>query len=39
MKGKGIDVDAISKQVEGKFISAFVRATKPSSCCAPSCCA
>jgi ubiquinone/menaquinone biosynthesis C-methylase UbiE len=35
----GIDVDSIAPQVEGKFISAFIRATKPAqSCCAPSCC-
>jgi hypothetical protein len=26
----GIDADAIAPQVEGKFVSAFVRATKPS---------
>jgi len=26
-------------EVEGKFISAFVRATKPAvACCAPGCC-
>jgi arsenite methyltransferase len=25
----GIDVDAIASQVDGKFMSAFVRATKP----------
>ncbi|MFN7925557.1 MAG: arsenite methyltransferase [Bryobacteraceae bacterium] len=37
---EGIDVDAIAPQVEGKFMSAFVRATKPkASCCAPGCCA
>jgi SAM-dependent methyltransferase len=30
--GSGIDVDAIAPQVEGKFISAFVRAIKPSRC-------
>ena len=28
--GSGIDVDAIAPQVEGKFMSAFVRAVKPS---------
>ncbi len=27
--GKGIDVDALAPQVDGKFISAFVRARKP----------
>ena len=28
---KGIDVDAIAPQVDGKFMSAFVRATKPAA--------
>jgi arsenite methyltransferase len=35
---EGIDVDAIAPQVDGKFMSAFVRATKPKGCCAPACC-
>lgn len=37
---EGVDVDAIAKQVEGKFISAFVRAKKPrpAPCCASECC-
>lgn len=36
---EGIDVDAIAPQVEGKFMSAFVRARKPeAACCAPGCC-
>ena len=35
----GVDVDAIAQPVEGKFLSAFVRATKPgAACCAPGCC-
>jgi SAM-dependent methyltransferase len=35
----GIDVDSIAPQVEGKFMSAFVRAIKPMApCCAPGCC-
>jgi arsenite methyltransferase len=34
----GIAVDAIAAQVEGKFLSAFIRATKPAACCAPGCC-
>jgi thioredoxin type arsenate reductase len=29
LSGQGLDVDAIAPQVEGKFMSAFVRATKP----------
>ena len=36
---KGVDVDAIASQVNGKFMSAFIRAIKPASCCAPGCCA
>ena len=39
LSGQGIDVDAVAEAVEGKFMSAFVRAVKPQvSCCAPSCC-
>lgn len=35
----GVSVDEIAPMVEGKFISAFVRATKPkASCCGPDCC-
>ncbi len=35
----GVDVDAIAPAVEGKFLSAFIRAVKPQpSCCAPGCC-
>ena len=30
LSGEGIDVDAIAPQVDGKFMSAFVRAVKPS---------
>ena len=29
--GHGVDVDAIVPQVEGKFISAFIRARKPAA--------
>jgi arsenite methyltransferase len=38
LAGQGLDVDAIMPQVDGKFMSAFVRATKPKSCCGPACC-
>ena len=31
LAGKGIDVDALAPQVEGKFMSAFIRAVKPSA--------
>ncbi|HZZ38381.1 MAG TPA: arsenite methyltransferase [Acidobacteriaceae bacterium] len=36
----GVDVDALAPQVHEKFMSAFVRATKPAeACCGPDCCA
>ncbi len=35
---QGIDVEAIASEVDGKFMSAFVRATKPAPCCGPACC-
>jgi arsenite methyltransferase len=35
----GVEVDRIAREVENKFVSAFVRATKPESpCCGPACC-
>jgi arsenite methyltransferase len=42
LSGAGVDVDAIASAIEGRFMSAFVRATKPADttlrCCAPGCC-
>jgi arsenite methyltransferase len=40
LSSSGVDVDAIAPQVDGKFMSAFVRAVKPTAkaCCGPSCC-
>ncbi len=43
LAAEGIDVDAMATLVDGKFMSAFVRATKPGAtakepCCAPGCC-
>jgi arsenite methyltransferase len=43
LSAEGIDVDAIAHEVDEKFMSAFVRATKPLApakqpCCSPSCC-
>jgi arsenite methyltransferase len=42
LAGKGLDVDAIAESVDGKFMSAFIRATKPQTaeraCCEPGCC-
>ncbi len=38
LQDQGIDVEAIAPQIDGKFMSAFVRAVKPAACCAPGCC-
>jgi len=43
LAGQGIDVNAIAPQVDGKFLSAFIRAVKPvptagQACCSPTCC-
>ncbi len=38
LTGQGIDVNALAPRVQGKFMSAFIRATKPAACCAPGCC-
>ncbi|MGH9663172.1 MAG: arsenite methyltransferase [Bryobacteraceae bacterium] len=41
LTAEGVDVDAIAPQVDGKFMSAFVRAVKPAvqlACCGPGGC-
>jgi SAM-dependent methyltransferase len=41
LSGQNIDADAIAPQLDGKFMSAFVRAVKPQRqepCCGPTCC-
>ena len=39
LSGQGLEVDALAREVGDKFISAFVRASKPAvACCATSCC-
>ncbi|HET7890801.1 MAG TPA: arsenite methyltransferase [Candidatus Sulfotelmatobacter sp.] len=42
LAGQGIDVDVLAPQVDGKFLSAFIRAVKPEraqkACCGPTCC-
>ncbi len=39
LAGQGLDADALANQVDGKFISAFIRARKSAaSCCGPTCC-
>jgi SAM-dependent methyltransferase len=40
LSGQGLEAEAWAREVEGKFLSAFVRANKPAAaCCAPGCCA
>jgi SAM-dependent methyltransferase len=42
LMGAGLHVESVAKEIDGKFISGFIRAVKPAkttSCCAPSCCA
>jgi arsenite methyltransferase len=49
LAGTGLDIEKTRPLIEGKFISAFIRATKPAtsnggggkakSCCGPECCA
>ena len=47
LEAAGLDADVVGPQIDGKFISAFVRANKPTrrgavvgpSCCGPACCA
>jgi len=38
--GEGLDVETLAHEIDGRFISGFVRATKPAStsCCGPDCC-
>ena len=39
LTGTGLDVGEFASQIDGKFMSAFVRATKPvKNCCGPECC-
>ncbi|HKF22661.1 MAG TPA: arsenite methyltransferase [Candidatus Angelobacter sp.] len=38
LQAQGVDVDSIAAEVDGKFLSAFVRAKKPAACCGPECC-
>jgi arsenite methyltransferase len=39
LTGSGLDAIEFASQIDGKFMGAFVRATKPAkSCCGPDCC-
>ncbi len=35
---EGLDTVSVAREVDGKFVSAFIRAVKPTSCCATDCC-
>jgi arsenite methyltransferase len=42
LAGSGLDAERFAREIDGKFFSGFVRATKPAStkgpCCGPDCC-
>jgi SAM-dependent methyltransferase len=39
LQGQGLDLDTLARDVDGTFVSAFIRATKPTAgCCPPGCC-
>jgi len=39
LRGSGLDAVEFASQIDGKFMGAFVRATKPlGQCCGPDCC-
>lgn len=37
LSSQGPDAESVSRQIDGKFVSAFIRAVKP-ACCKPGCC-
>ncbi|HEV2641421.1 MAG TPA: arsenite methyltransferase [Candidatus Elarobacter sp.] len=41
LTGSGLDPETFARDIDGKFMSGFVRATKPTvgGCCGPDCCA
>jgi len=38
LAAEGFADEGVAKEVDGKFVSAFIRAVKPEPCCAPGCC-
>ena len=38
LSGEGLDASTLSQELDGTFISGFIRATKPAACCASGCC-
>lgn len=41
LEQSGLDAEAVAREVDGRIMSAFIRASKPAAagCCGPSCCA
>ncbi|HEX3866089.1 MAG TPA: arsenite methyltransferase [Gemmatimonadaceae bacterium] len=38
LAGSGLDPAIFAAEIEGKFMSAFIRGVKPTTCCGPDCC-
>lgn len=38
LAAEGFVDDAVVREMDGKFVSAFIRAVKPAPCCGPGCC-
>jgi hypothetical protein len=41
LMGAGLNLETVTNEIDGKFMSGFIRAVKPAetkSCCGPSCC-
>ena len=38
LAGQGFDVEKAASEVDGRIVSAFIRAAKPAACCGASCC-
>jgi SAM-dependent methyltransferase len=38
LAGQRADVEGAARELDGRFVSAFIRARKPVACCGPACC-
>jgi arsenite methyltransferase len=41
LMGTGLNIETVAQEINGKFLSGFIRAVKPGqirSCCPPTCC-
>jgi arsenite methyltransferase len=38
LRSAGMEADALARQIDGRVMGAFIRATKPAGCCGPDCC-